>query len=145
VIALEAALSMLLGLVIVFLWGVTGGGYFWPAWVVFALLIPLVVQLAVRTALRAPAGPLRALALHAAGSACVGAILLALLALAGGGYFWPLWPLASLALALGAHAIVVVALPSLRPREQELVARVDELTRTRRGALDVQAAELRRI
>ena len=30
-------------------------------------------------------------------------------------------------------------------REQELVARVDELTRTRRGALDVQAAELRRI
>jgi hypothetical protein len=40
VIALEAALSMLLGLVIVFLWGVTGGGYFWPAWVVFALLMP---------------------------------------------------------------------------------------------------------
>ncbi len=32
-----------------------------------------------------------------------------------------------------------------RGREQALVARVDELTRTRRGALDVQAAELRRI
>ena len=31
------------------------------------------------------------------------------------------------------------------PREQELEPRVDELTRTRRGALDVQAAELRRI
>ena len=30
-------------------------------------------------------------------------------------------------------------------REQELTERVDELTRTRRGALDVQAAELRRI
>jgi signal transduction histidine kinase len=145
VIALETALSMLLGLVIVFLWGVTGGGYFWPVWVVFALLIPIVAQIAVRTALRAPAGPLRALALHGAGTACIAAILLALLALAGGGSFWPLWPLAALALALGAHAIVVVALPSLRPREQELVARVDELTRTRRGALDVQAAELRRI
>jgi len=30
-------------------------------------------------------------------------------------------------------------------RERELTQRVDELTRTRRGALDVQAAELRRI
>ena len=30
-------------------------------------------------------------------------------------------------------------------RERELTERVDELTRTRRGALDVQAAELRRI
>ena len=53
------------------------------------------------------------------------------------------WP--TLGLALGAHAIIVVALPSLRPQERELTERVDELTRTRRGALDVQAAELRRI
>ena len=30
-------------------------------------------------------------------------------------------------------------------RERELTERVDELTRTRRGAVDVQAAELRRI
>ena len=65
--------------------------------------------------------------------------------LAGGGTFWPLWAVATLALALGAHAIVVVALPSLRPQERELEARVDVLTRTRAGALDVQAAELRRI
>jgi len=40
---------------------------------------------------------------------------------------------------------VVMALPSLRPQERQLAARVDELTRTRAGALDVQAAELRRI
>ena len=72
-------------------------------------------------------------------------MLLAIYALAGGGTFWPLWAVAALALALGAHAIIVVALPSLRPQERELAARVDELTRTRRGALDVQAAELRRI
>jgi signal transduction histidine kinase len=144
-LALEAALSALIGLVVVFLWGVTGAGYFWPMWVLFALAIPLVAQLAVRVALRVPAGPRRGLALHGAGSGTLTAIELAIYALSGGGSFWPLWPIAVLGLAFGTHAIVVVALPTLRPRERELAARVDQLTRTRMGALDVQAAELRRI
>jgi signal transduction histidine kinase len=144
-IALEAALSTLVCLLIVFLWGITGGGYFWPKWVAFALGVPLVAQIAVRLALRAPAGRLRALALDGAAAGTLSLIHLAIFALSGGGFFWPLWPLASLALVFGTHAIVVIALPHLRPREQQLAARVDELTRTRRGALDVQAAELRRI
>jgi signal transduction histidine kinase len=118
VIALEAALSTLVGLTIVFLWGVTGGGFFWPAWVWFALAVPLVAQGAVRVALRAPAGRWRGLAVHAAVSGTIWAILL---------------------------AIVVVAMPQPRERERELAERVDQLTRTRMGALDVQAAELRRI
>ena len=42
---------------------------------------------------------------------------------------------------LGVHAV----LAGMWGEEQELVERVDELTRTRRGALDVQAHELRRI
>jgi signal transduction histidine kinase len=145
VLALESAISALIVLIVVFLWGVTTAGYFWPMWVIFALAIPIVVQVAVRFALRAPAGRYRALALHGAGFGSVVFIELASYALSGGGYFWPMWPIASLALAFGAHAIVVAALPRLRPRERELAARVDELTRTRAGALDVQAAELRRI
>jgi signal transduction histidine kinase len=145
VIAVEAALSTLFVLAIVFLWGVTGGGYFWPGWVLFGLAIPLVAQLAVRLALRAPAGRMRALALHGAVFGTLAFILLAIYALSGRGEFWPLWPLASLGLILASHAIVVAAIPTLRPRERELTARVDELTRTRMGALDVQAAELRRI
>jgi signal transduction histidine kinase len=144
-IALEAALSTLIGLTIVFLWGVTGGGSFWPAWVWFALAVPLVAQGAVRVALRAPAGRWRGLAVHAAAAGTIWAVLLAVYALSGGGSLWPLWPIASMALILGSHAIVVVAMPQLRPRERELAARVDQLTRTRMGALDVQAAELRRI
>jgi signal transduction histidine kinase len=48
-------------------------------------------------------------------------------------------------MALAIHALVVFR-DRLNPaRERELAERVDELTRTRRGALDVQAAELRRI
>jgi signal transduction histidine kinase len=145
VLALESAISALIVLIVVFLWGITSGGYFWPMWVIFALAIPILVQVAVRLALRTPAGPNRALALHGAASGSIVVIELAIYALSGGGDFWPMWVIASLALAFGTHAIVVAALPRLRPRERELEARVDELTRTRAGALDVQAAELRRI
>jgi signal transduction histidine kinase len=65
--------------------------------------------------------------------------------LAGLGYFWPAWQIFGLAAALGAHWIVAHRDRLPQARERELVERVDELTRTRRGALDVQAAELRRI
>jgi signal transduction histidine kinase len=60
--------------------------------------------------------------------------------------FWPLWPLLVLGVAVAVHALVIYAdrLPG-REREAQLAERVGELTRTRRGALDVQAAELRRI
>jgi signal transduction histidine kinase len=144
-IVLEAALSMLVCLLIVFLWGVTGAGTFWPKWVLFALAVPLVAQLSIRWALRAPAGKQRALAIVCAVCGTLTAILVAIYAFAGGGYFWPLWPIASMALIVGALATIVLAWPKMRPREVELAARVDELTRTRAGALDVQAAELRRI
>jgi len=143
-IVLEAALSMLVCLLVVFLWGVTGAGYFWPKWVLFALAVPLGAQLAIRAALRVD-GPLKPLAIVCAATGTVVAILLAIYWFSGGGYFWPLWPIASLALVVGAYATIVIAWPRVRPREVELAARVDQLTRTRMGALDVQAAELRRI
>jgi signal transduction histidine kinase len=143
-IILEAALSMLVCFLVVFLWGVTGAGYFWPKWVLFALAVPLGAQLAIRAALRVE-GHLRPLAIVCAAAGTVVAILLALYWFSGGGYFWPLWPIASLALVVGGYATIAIAWPRVRPREVELAARVDQLTRTRMGALDVQAAELRRI
>jgi signal transduction histidine kinase len=145
VLALESAISALVVLIVVFIWGVATAGYFWPMWVIFALAIPIVVQLAVRFALRAPAGRYRALALVGAGVGSLTFVYLSIYALSGGGYFWPVWPMASMGLAFGTYAIVVFSLPRLRPRERELEARVSELTRTRMGALDVQASELRRI
>jgi signal transduction histidine kinase len=61
----------------------------------------------------------------------------------GMGRFWPIFPIAVFAIAYTAHFLAVTRLaPQTR---QELVERVDELTRTRRGALNVQATELRRI
>jgi signal transduction histidine kinase len=63
--------------------------------------------------------------------------------LSGLGWFWPIFPIFVLAGLYAAHAWL---LPRLAPeREAELLQRVSVLTRSRSGALDVQAAELRRI
>jgi signal transduction histidine kinase len=72
-------------------------------------------------------------------SAILAAVDLTIWAMSGGGFFWPIFPM----LALGAAFVVHASLRS--PRQLDLAVRVDQLTRTRRGALDVQAAELRRI
>ena len=61
-------------------------------------------------------------------------------------YYAPRWPLLipAVILGLGLVAGPLVQLAG-RPRARVLSERVDELSRTRRGALDVQASELRRI
>jgi signal transduction histidine kinase len=141
--ALQLSVSALLGLIVTVIWGVTGGGYFWPMWVWFGLAVPLGAHAALRHALRTPSGRTRGIALHGALSGLVGAILVVVWAMAGGGTFWPLIPIAALGCVLALHAVIAASLG--RPQERALEDRVDELTRTRQGALDVQAAELRRI
>jgi len=148
VLAVEVALSALLVVVMVFIWATTGGGYFWPVWVAFGLAVPLGLQGAVQLGLRAPRGPARPVALQAAVSGAVAVICIVIWLMTGApGSFWPFWPILGLSLALGFHAVSVGLWEHLRQpeREQALEQRVDVLTRTRRGALDVQAAELRRI
>jgi signal transduction histidine kinase len=72
-----------------------------------------------------------------AGVVCAADVLI--WAMSGGGYFWPVYPIIVFGGSFAIHAIFRA------PRQTQLADRVDELTRTRRGALDVQAAELRRI
>jgi signal transduction histidine kinase len=141
-LALQVTLSALVGFVTTLLWAVTGGDYFWPAWIWLALAIAAGVHLVLLRALSPAPVPNRALRTHAEATALITAIYLAIWALTGGGDFWPVWPLSVFITALAVHGIVVWQRPR---REQELEERVDELTRTRRGAVDVQAAELRRI
>jgi signal transduction histidine kinase len=64
-----------------------------------------------------------------------------------GGPFWPLWVILGLLVGIALHLLVAAMWRQVfpDPRERELSERVDELTRTRRGAIDVQNAELRRI
>jgi signal transduction histidine kinase len=143
-LALHVTGTALVGFVLTMIWGLTGAGEFWPMWVWFGLAVPLTAHVALRSAWRTPPGRQRRLAIHGALSGWLGATLATIWALAGAGTFWPLIPLVCLTMLLAVHA-VVSALLVKNPREQALVERVDELTRTRRGALDVQAAELRRI
>jgi signal transduction histidine kinase len=142
---LQAGLLVTLGLATTLIWVITGRpSYFWPMWAWLGLAVPLALQVGVRRALRTRPGRRRTLAVHGAVSAVLGALLVLLWLMTGRGLLWPVFPLLVLATALGAHAWVVTRV--LPPeRERELAERVDVLTRTRRGALDVQAAELRRI
>jgi signal transduction histidine kinase len=141
VLTVQAAVSGALSFAMTVLWGLTGGGTFWPVWVWYGLAIPLGLNGALFGAMHVRRRRWRVFAVHAAVSSWISVILIATWALAGSDEFWPAIPIGCLAMILSVHAVLAAVLGG----EEELVERVDELTRTRRGALDVQAHELRRI
>ena len=136
----HATLSAFVAFVVTGLWAMTGGG-FWPLWVWYGLFIPFSLHAIVSPARNVPRGRRRLLVVHAGLFAWVSVTLTLTWAMAGSDEFWPTIPVVCLAMLLGLHAV----LAGMWGEEEELVERVDELTRTRRGALDVQAHELRRI
>jgi signal transduction histidine kinase len=145
-LALHAAISGMIGLLCTAVWAAAGGGYYWPAWVWLALIIPLSLHFGLREAVRI-APDRRGMAILATISLVVTGVTIAIWALAGFGTFWPIWTILGLVVLF-----VVVLMAQLvwrqlygDERERELTERVETLTETRRGALDVQAAELRRI
>ena len=138
VLAREITLAAVCCVAVTIIWVPTGGP-FWPMWVWTSLGLPIALQLAWRRAQAEPRGPRRRLAIHAWISLVLAGYLVLVWAMGGLGYFWPIFPAVGLGLAFTLHALFYA------PGKTDLSARVDELTRTRRGALDVQSAELRRI
>ena len=65
--------------------------------------------------------------------------------LSGFGYFWPIWPIIGLGTILGLHAVIAFSGLWNRAEHARLTHRVEELTRTRAGAVHAEAEELRRI
>ncbi|HTU98478.1 MAG TPA: histidine kinase, partial [Solirubrobacteraceae bacterium] len=137
-LAAEITLSVVCCLAVTVIWAATGGA-FWPLWVWSGLALPIALQLAWQRARAQSRGPRRRLAVQGWISGVLVAYCVVVWAISGFGYFWPVFPAVGLAMAFALHAVFY------SPRETDLSARVDELTRTRRGALDVQSAELRRI
>ena len=135
--AFAPSLMILTALIVI--WAATGAGYFWPMWPALGLVIPVALWAAVRRALLRPKGPSRWYAMQAGISVVLVAIDVAIWAMSGGGFFWPVFPFVALSVLLALNPLV------FRPGQRKLEVRVDELTRTRSGALDVQASELRRI
>jgi signal transduction histidine kinase len=137
----------MVSLLVLWIWMAGNNPYFWPAWVWFGLAIPAAFCEAIRHGLRAPTGH-RLLSVHSAVTCVIAGMLLIIWFLVGAGPgsfwpFWPVWPILALSTVLAAHAWLRHSVASAR--EQALTERVAVLTRTRRGALDVQAAELQRI
>ncbi|WP_433176482.1 sensor histidine kinase [Actinoallomurus sp. CA-150999] len=124
-------------------WAVTGVDEFWPRWVYFGIGTVLAAEFALRRALRVPPGRRRWLAVDGALCALLVLVDLAVWALSGGGYFWPIWQTLGLSAVFALHAWMVSRPPG--KRERELAARVTRLNRSRRGAVDRQAAELKRV
>jgi signal transduction histidine kinase len=133
-------LSALLSALVLVIWAVTSHRTFWPMWVWFGLALPLSVLIAIRW-VRARPDPRPRGALTQAW--VVWNVLVSwtivIWLMTGAGYFWPIWNVMVVAV------LIVLRRTFLRPRERSLEVRVDELTRTRAGAVDVQASELRRI
>jgi signal transduction histidine kinase len=144
---LHISFSLLAGMVVFVIWVATGGigDYFWPVWVWLGLAIGVTLHVLVLRAAHARGDAVAALRVKAELCAAITAICWIVWALAGFGYAWPLWPMLGIGTALAARAMYTYRDRLPWVREQALAQRVDVLTRTRQGALDVQAAELRRI
>jgi signal transduction histidine kinase len=131
------------GLVVI-IWLATGLGEFWPAWVWFGFGCAFGIHFVIARTRAVPRtnAARRLYVLHTGLSVYIGTIVVLVWALSGGGEFWPIWTISALAFLqllhflIGEHQV---------DAEQVLTERVDELTKSRSGALDVQAAELRRI
>jgi signal transduction histidine kinase len=124
----------------VVVWALTSGlGYFWPVWPVIGLAVPLGMTAAIRFVDRRWSAHRRTPPRIAAVIVVVSLVEIAIWLVTGAGYFWPVWSLLACGLLVG------IIWAGERPARRKLEGRVDELTRSRSGALDVQASELRRI
>ena len=147
-LTIHAAVSASILLVLIVIWAATTpGGYFWPVWPFLVLGLALGIHAAwvLTPALVPDAGP-RGVALARHGGVIVMAMLFLTLIWAvttPGGYFWPIWTFTALASAFGVNAGIQASLG--RRREAEATERIEVLEETRAGAVNAQAAELRRI
>ncbi|HEU5245059.1 MAG TPA: histidine kinase [Gaiellaceae bacterium] len=120
---------LLLDLFVLVVWAASGGGSFWPIWVW------LPTGAAIASTWWARRAPSR-LARQAGEAVVISLFLIGVWAAAGRGSFWPVWPIAVLALLFGLQAI---------GRRQKSEARVEELTQSRAGAVEAAETQLRRI
>ncbi len=118
-------------------------GYFWPRWVWFGLGAAVAAGWLIGRVLQVPAGARRWLVADGALLVFLTPVEITVWLLSARGFFWPVYSLLTLSVVFGAHVWYTARRPD--GRERELTERVDTLTRTRRGVVDSQADELRRI
>jgi len=145
-LVLNGAVAGAAVLVSAMIWGVTGGGPFWPVWLILGFGILLGLQLALARVLTVPDGATRWFLLDAVVLLAAIVLCAALWAGTSDGMFWPVWVILGAIVWLVAHAVIAFherLLPS--DEHRGLQQRIEQLTRTRAGAVDAQASELNRI
>lgn len=143
-------LAALCSLLFVGIWAINGQGYFWPAWTWLGLAVPVTLDIVGRWAWRHERGPSRRVASVWAAIIVASGILVFTWVITrvvdGANTFWPAWGLLSLGTIGSAYSLFALHDRVLVARgKRALKARIEMLTRTRRQAVDAQAAELRRI
>lgn len=138
------ALAAVAGLTCTAVWVLAGGGTYWPAWVWIGAAGAVGVVGVVQAA-RLATGPRTRWAVAHVGLEVVAALVVTLVWLQTDGA-WLAWALLGIAVAAAVHVALAYAhlLPP-RALDERLAQQVEQLRATRAGALDVQAAELRRI
>ncbi|MGA7397505.1 MAG: ATP-binding protein [Solirubrobacterales bacterium] len=145
VLAAHGAIAAGTGFLVTLIWGLTGAGTFWPAWVWFGLSIPLAINFSWWYSLQFESRR-RWLAFHLALTAVTSVALCLIWAMSGGGGFWPGIPIVCLLGLVAVHLFLSENWERLRTgQEKVLTERVDELTRSRQGTLEAQAAQLRQV
>jgi signal transduction histidine kinase len=148
--SLERRLAALAAVLLAAIWALTGQGYFWPAWAWLGLVVTVLLDFTASWAWKHEPGAVRRVASVWA-LVSVAAVILLLTwfltwLLAGVNEFWPAWALLGLATAGSSYSLIALHDRVLVARgRRALRARIDLLTRTRRQAVDAQAAELQRI
>jgi signal transduction histidine kinase len=143
-------LAALTAVLLTAIWALSGQGYFWPAWAWLGLAVPVLLDFTASWAWRHPPGAVRRVACVWA-LVSVAAVILVMTwlltwLLADVSEFWPAWGLLGLATMGSAYSLIALHDRVLVAHgRRALRARIDLLTRTRRQAVDAQAAELRRI
>jgi signal transduction histidine kinase len=141
--ATAIAVTGVVGLLVA-IWGLAGGGYFWPIWVATGLGLPLAILGWITWVFQDPAVRQRVGLGFTISAGIYGAVvgyLVLVWACSGAGYFWPVWP----ALGFGTVLLVHYAVVRFVGPRAEMTERIETLTVTRTAAINAQEAELRRI
>jgi signal transduction histidine kinase len=122
--------TLLIDVFVLVVWAASGGGSFWPVWVWLG------TGVVVAWGWWTEEAPSRGLSRSVGLAVLLSLFLIGVWAAGGRGSFWPVWPIAAIALVLGLRAV-------MRGARNE--ARVEELTQSRAGAVEAAETQLRRI
>ena len=134
---INAAITGFVVLLLIAIWALTGGGTFWPIWAILSLGLVLAIHAWIVLVLEYPQEvKSQPLAIQIGISVAIILFLVAIWAVSGRGYFWPVWPFLGLGFLAALHGVF---------SSHWSGKRIEKLETSRAGAVESQEAELRRI